>query len=613
MIYYFKVFQGIIMKIYILFSAICLLSMSTYPSSGHVSIDDTPTAQDFEKARIYAKKNIADIATIADIEQSAKKFTADLVAQETKHYSPQSLEKLKHEIRNFYLDAKIQLFIKEIAQKCRTLNITRTNMDIIDHVVKKHVAQLGIPNDPAYQPIIHTAQEELKKIISELPARMPLTENDRRITAIQKARQYASRNLTSIASISDIEKSIYEFTDLIAKEKQENYSAKLVEELKHEIRTFYLDAKIATFMRQIKQAIEQISPQITYLDDYKNITQRYIEYWNIPNEPDYEPIVALIEQEIKNLIEQNERAVQKAEQLAEEHLKIPKTIEKLISATKKFKNLHNLTTDPNNLAIIHTFSETLRNRMLLQGAQKQTDALALQIHKAVESSRGPRMTRRDIQHLYDSHEETINELMDTWGKDLIRIYNDTKITQSLQNILLEKLSPEELNALIKKIKDDVMQDGQLINLPKQLINTMQAYIETSLRQAAQRKSLSAQRAASSNRSVKIATTNPSLLKANQDLENKFQLIKKLLTSLKSNPEINQGRLDSLVNKIFSNVKDIIITPNEFIINSSAPQKVSKETLDFILTHMNKLEDILKNPDVDQLVADDSLKAAKSTL
>lgn len=569
---------------------ICLLQISIYASIGHTT-QDFVIARDLDKARQHARSTIADIATISDIEQSAKKFTDTLVADTAKEYSLQDIERLKHEIRQFYLDAKMQGFIKETTQNCRKMKIARTNMDTVDHLTKKQIAQLGIPNDPAYQPIIHTAQEELKKIISELPARMPLTASDRRVIAIQKARQYASSHLASISTIDDIEQSKHKFADSIA---AEHYSPELIEELKHEIQQFYLDAKMLTIIRHVKDTIQQMKPQITYLDDPDNLTKQLTQHWHIPSEPAYQPILTAIQEELEQLIKDNYSSAQSTKRKAEELSTVPQTFEELISITQQFQRVNNLSTAPNHQLMSKIFRDTLKKRMSKEAARQRTDDLNRQIQKSINATRGPIMTSQEIQELHEANQEDQDLLIHFFWIELLRNYGDQKLNLALHNISLETLSPENLDKLIKKTKQEILEEGQLIGLTAEIIDQMQKHIETSLRQAVQKKYFLTKQATTTKRSVTIAEKNNTVFDIHVDLEHKFQHIKRLLISLKGNTDINQNTLDYYLNKIFSNVEGIIITPNEFITSSSVPNILSAEALDKLFTDLNILQKKLKN-------------------
>jgi hypothetical protein len=570
------------MKFYMLL-LICLLHFSTY-TSVNFSIEDSVTAQDLEKARQYAIRNIADIATISDIEQSATKFMDTLIAHEAKRYSPKNIEKLKHEIRKFYLDAKMQSFIKEIAQKCRALNITRTNMDIVDNLSKKHVAQLGIPNDPAYQPIVYTAQEELKKIISELPARMPLTERDRQLLAIQKARQYASNHLASISTIPDIEESIKIFANLKAAEKSEDYSPELLEKLKHEIRQFYLNAKMITFIKQIQHNIQQLTLHVSYSTDSDKMTKNLTEQLHIPNDTAYEPVISTIKEELDKIIKHNDNLAEIAVNQANSSLfPVPKTLDELIAAIQQFQKTNNFGVNINHQAIVNIFRDTLERRMVYE-EKKQRDA---ELEKNMSNfKRATDMTSAESQDLKQVHRENRDQSVLLFWQELLRKYCDTKLKKISENISLEKLSQEQLDDLIKKVKQEIINDGILLNFSIQFINDTQEYFEKSLK-----KSLSAQQKATTKRSITFnESKNTTTVIDSRLLAVQFQETKNLIIALKNDPNIDQTALQLLLDDIFSNLNTTIkIEPEQFITATSIPKKLTTENLDTIVRAINKFK------------------------
>lgn len=401
--------------------------------------------------------------------------------------------------------------------------------------------------------IIHSLHGSLGLFQKGSPLRTPLDE---------KSRRYAASHMTEIKTIQDIEQSAEQFTRAMTAEKPHDYYPEpLIEELKREIRTLYIDAKMPHFIKQTAQECEALATTVTPVSDVDDLTEKFKQHWHIPNDVAYQPIISTFNKQIEQIIKRKALTntyARAAKSQADVLPSIPTSLQELASAIQQFTTTSKLPDEADHKKIIDTFRDSLKIRMLLETLSKQRAALQLSIQKLAASTRATPITHQETQDLYQAEQENFLRLEQSLWQELLRLHYDEKLKQLRSSTPLTTLSQDQFDALLQGIKREVINDVQFFDLSPKLIPTMQDYIETSLKKHARNKALQVKEPASTKRTVTIHEA------------------KNVFVDIPSREEINDEARDILFKKVQ-------IELNTLLHDAIVHPEVTKKVINLILT------------------------------
>lgn len=424
-----------------------------------------------------------------------------------------------------------------------------------------------------------------------------------RLPLDEKARRYAARYIADIKTIADIEKHAEQLTKDIIDEKPEDYYPKpLIEELKNEIRSFYLDAKMTYFIQQAMQECNALTTTLTSTSDSDELTEQFKEKWHIPNNALYQPITSSFYKEIEKLIKR--RALTRAHaRVARTQANLlsstPITLQDLKSAIQNYKMISTLPDEADHQYIYNIFRDTLKLNMLQAAVTAQTRALELSMQKSATSTRTTALSSQDIQDLYQAEQENFFRTEQSLWQELLRAHYDEKLHELTTTIPLTTLPQDQLDELLKQLKNNVINDVQFFDLSPALIQIMHDHLEKFFKKIGRNKTLSSPHTPTVKRAVSIHDTKnvviniPGREEINNE-ENRSMLLQKIQHEL--HILLHDHIIHPVVPKrIFSLIlegQQPPITLEDFLKFSNIPNSITNKQLEHIhdkimeLSHLN---------------------------